>query len=508
MIQFPKWTNITLPSVEAWGTNTNILRDPPKSIHTRKIDKVGQTSDLTQEMDDSGDRSCEYIRVYQRGSNPMVSVSYNNNGGNGYGSGNVASSGRSQAFLPYRVAVQGAFRPPVMTGRDLLPLSRQPRNYTSAFVQPGFADYSKKMMNPEMVKEVKNAILHMDVKPNAVFLVRNPVTKTYDVKNSVVDRIKVEGKSGHKTSDITMRVNQSGQQSISDRLKTEAFAPKTMKDVTMHINHNSKENITDRVKAQAETNKGRSQDVTMRVNRSAQENISNRVKTQAETNKGTSQDIHMRVNKENVDEVHNDIIHTPAHSNMSAPGRSSILNDVNLNTSQYIQEGHYTNNVFSATKKGEYTLILDEVELERKMPAYQVASAHSDSRVNHRIMHENDLEFDRNLPSHQFEANKGTSQFYKTIHADKEMEMKRVLPSTGGMTINGGANRGIDNISSRDVHLNPKVNAGGFEGKGYQPAYKGDVQNLSLREEKNVLNKQAYNYFQERYGTQAPSNYS
>ena len=28
----------TLPSVDSWGTNMNILKDPPKSITTRKID--------------------------------------------------------------------------------------------------------------------------------------------------------------------------------------------------------------------------------------------------------------------------------------------------------------------------------------------------------------------------------------------------------------------------------------------------------------------------------------
>ncbi len=31
---------VTLPSVESWGSNMNILKDPPKSITTRKIDKV------------------------------------------------------------------------------------------------------------------------------------------------------------------------------------------------------------------------------------------------------------------------------------------------------------------------------------------------------------------------------------------------------------------------------------------------------------------------------------
>ena len=73
----------TLPSAESWGTNMNILRDPPKSITTRRIDKVGQTSEITSMIDDSENRACEAINVYARGVNPMVSVSYDNTGNNG-----------------------------------------------------------------------------------------------------------------------------------------------------------------------------------------------------------------------------------------------------------------------------------------------------------------------------------------------------------------------------------------------------------------------------------------
>ena len=80
----------SLPSAEGWGSNMNILRDPPKSIHTRRLDKVGQTSDITAMIDDSGNRVCEGINVFARGVNPMVSVSYNNVGNNGgQGSGAV-----------------------------------------------------------------------------------------------------------------------------------------------------------------------------------------------------------------------------------------------------------------------------------------------------------------------------------------------------------------------------------------------------------------------------------
>ena len=69
---------ITLPSIDSWNTNMNILKDPPKALYTRRVNKVGQTSDITAMIDDSGDRACESILQYARGVNPSVSVSYNN----------------------------------------------------------------------------------------------------------------------------------------------------------------------------------------------------------------------------------------------------------------------------------------------------------------------------------------------------------------------------------------------------------------------------------------------
>ena len=66
----------SLPSVESWGGNLNILRDPPKSITTRRIDKVGQTSYITDMIDESTTRSDEAILRFARGVNPSVSVSY------------------------------------------------------------------------------------------------------------------------------------------------------------------------------------------------------------------------------------------------------------------------------------------------------------------------------------------------------------------------------------------------------------------------------------------------
>jgi len=204
----------TLPSVETWGNNMNILRDPPKSIYTRKIDKVGQTSEITQMIDDASDRACEAILVYARGVNPMVAVSYDNYGNNGgQKSGNVNQVGLNvnggsskQAYLPYRIMDRGAFRPPVRDQRDLLPLSRLPRVWTSSFSQPGFADFSKKAICQSDTGDEYRAIkapehmLKACVRPTATYKLETPIVENYEVKYVIKNPIQISGHSGIQPS--------------------------------------------------------------------------------------------------------------------------------------------------------------------------------------------------------------------------------------------------------------------------------------------------------------------
>ena len=156
MFQYPKNTHMTLPSVEAWGTDMNIVKDPPKAVWSRRIDKVSDTQKVTNMIGEgSGDRICELIKVYPRGINPHVAVSYSNYGTNGgqnrqttlagvMGRNKVCPDGRSaligQAKLPYRLHDNGAFRPPLLRQEDLMPLSRLPRTNTSAYTQKAFID--------------------------------------------------------------------------------------------------------------------------------------------------------------------------------------------------------------------------------------------------------------------------------------------------------------------------------------------------------------------------------
>ena len=197
-------SKVTLPSVDSWGANMNILRDPPKSIQTRKIDKVGETSDITTMIDESGDRFCENILTYARGVNPMVSVSYSNNGNNGgarvnnvrTGGSHGSVGGKGEAFLPYRVMRDGAFRPPARDQRDLLPLSRQPRVWTSSFTKAGFTDFSKKLFcnyDPEKTKGVlkSSEMLRRKIKPRVSYVIETPLVETYEVKNVIRNQLKV-----------------------------------------------------------------------------------------------------------------------------------------------------------------------------------------------------------------------------------------------------------------------------------------------------------------------------
>ena len=183
---YPKLTSVSLPSVESWAQNNNILRDPPKSITTRRIDKVGQTSYITDLIDESGDRSCEGIRVYSRGVNPSQSVLYSGNQV-GLAGGMISNINSSNAKLPYRIMDDGAFRPPILTARDLLPLSRLPRVGYEANANPSLVNYAKTKFAPSLQKTIKNLIHGFDVKPSKSFSMAKPIetnwTSTQAIQN-------------------------------------------------------------------------------------------------------------------------------------------------------------------------------------------------------------------------------------------------------------------------------------------------------------------------------------
>jgi len=190
MIQFPKQTHLTLGSVEGWGSGSNglnILRDPPKGIFTRRIDKVGDTQGILLDMEAAGDRTSENILVYARGVNPCTAVTYDNNGGMGGQSTTGTGSAATQAFLPYTVNRDGAFRPPIQTQYDLLPLSRLPRTATSMKTNVDFPNYAIKAACPSAknMREIVTNKIKTSIRPTASFNIAQPLKEGFAVKGVI-----------------------------------------------------------------------------------------------------------------------------------------------------------------------------------------------------------------------------------------------------------------------------------------------------------------------------------
>jgi len=164
---------VTLPSSEGWKSTNSILRDPPKSITTRRIDHVDTDGSLNKLYAESGDRFSENINLYARGVNPFVAVQYSNTQ---YSGGQIGTSNGNGSIaagkLPYRIMDGGAFRPPQLRQEQLLPLSRQPRNFTSMGSNPQFIDYTKTVMcdsqkTPVSFRQVKKPNMNVSTSATA-----------------------------------------------------------------------------------------------------------------------------------------------------------------------------------------------------------------------------------------------------------------------------------------------------------------------------------------------------
>ena len=170
MLSYSGLTNYgkpSLPSVKGWNGSLNILRDPPKGIYTTRAERVGDTNDIMNTLAHSGDRFIEAINYYPRGVNPMVSVTY------GEGQTVAQTSSRGQAYLPYRIMKDGAFRPPIKRQEDLLPLSRLPRKWTSVECnRTDVADHTKRLIaigTAANTHQVKNELRKIECETKKIF---------------------------------------------------------------------------------------------------------------------------------------------------------------------------------------------------------------------------------------------------------------------------------------------------------------------------------------------------
>ena len=370
-IQYPKLEHVTLPSVDGFNGSLNILRDPPKSIFTKRIDKVGQNNDLNNLIDGSSDRMNEGILVYARGVNPMVSVSYNNNSNN---AGSYTNAGARQAYLPYRIADKGAFRPPIRSLRDLLPLSRQPRAWFQALSNPGFIDYAKKKHIPTKFRMIKDTLKSEEVKPNYSIKIEKPILENYKMQNEINNKhISIEAFSGHRTMDLSNFTRENVDQYKGIQENYEQVNATTNKQ--QHRSQNL-ENI--------EINKGQ-----YIQDKNYYETLSNPSLQTNQGIEGLSIDKDQYIQDKN---YYDFVVNRGRDINVKTLDQLIGNNKENIkNILQYEQE---------SGKQTGYTLLTDipEMNLEYHMPQFPVDSSLNDPTVYKRVEHQNKIELYDNLP--------------------------------------------------------------------------------------------------------------
>ena len=436
---------ITLPSVGSWGTNMNILRDPPKSITTRRIDRVGDTNYHTETIDDSGGRINEAIQVYARGVNPFVSVSYNNNGNNGgQQSGGMIERGIRSAKLPYPIMKDGAFRPPVLLQQDLLPLSRIPRGKTTAFSNSGFTDFSRKLRvggTDKETKEVKNNTLKGHVRPTAVYKIEPQSQKPFEVKYVIQPFIKRSVTSGIRTMDIT-------NQHVGDPTK----------EVNRVVRHSSAQsNLTDN--RHVDNNEFHSARFIQDSNaHSVASNVSS-------SNNYNSENTELHT-----DRFMQDTLVHPVTTNIYDTNNYNSDN-TEFHTDRFMQNTLVHPVVSNISSNIHHTSIEDIFDLS-DMPIHdKIIHCNINapfSGVEQTKYFHNDIILSRTLPEYEARTNMSTQKTYKQQEYDNQIELTRNIPKTSYIT-NNMISPGFSDHSSRKVNLPEKINPGGFDIRAQMP---------------------------------------
>lgn len=406
----------TLPSVDSWSINNNILRDPPKSITTRRIDKVNQDGSLNEMLYHSGDRFAENILVYPRGVNPSVSVEYGNNNRAGNGSGSLTSGFKSgltngaPGKLPFRVMRDGAFRPPILRMEQLYPLSRQPRLVTQCFSAPYFVDYAKKAQCHENFRQIRDETLKAVVTPNKTVSFATPVKEHFEVKYVIESPIHAE-----------VFANASGKSQIE---KVNATPLRQALKQTLDMPY--KTNVSENIGAGLFTHEN---DLVLASNTPHYSNQATKSSTFRQT-LAAEQD---RILTRNV----------PVHA----------------------QEARVTQNIHVANEPDQ------ELTLSRNVPVYEVdAHAQSNLGVSRIELDENgEVKLDRNMPNYDFTAPKTDRVTH--VQIEPENELIYASKTSAENVVANFSSVGVNNASAminRDLSLPDTLPVGGYQNAGVQ----------------------------------------
>jgi hypothetical protein len=559
MLSYSGITNrgkVTLPSVDSWGGDMSIMRDPPRSIMMRRIDKVGSDSTITK-MNDESDRSAECILRFARGVNPSVSVSYQNSGGI------INAGNQSQAYLRYTINKDGDFHPPVQAPQDLLALSRIPRNVTSATTNPGMPHNLKELDNSRNVATLSTTkeIISSQVKATKTYFLQKPFQEPFEASKHSIQNV----------------LHKQANPNVSQRRTTELFVQDPTKGI--HENYTTTEaqsNLNQRRWAQIDND-------AIHTNNYIQNQQNN---TPAFSNLTSNVDNGLLIDSEmfelsnfNVKEV----LNVDANTNMSAGGASAQEQHIYENFELLDRNLPEYQTMTNTSGNSKISFIHDDLELERNLPEYETHTNTTGLKKNTEFIHK-DLVMERNLPEHQSRTNttgvrKSTNFIHKDlvmernlpehqtrtntngarkstefIHKDlvmeknlpnyntstnivggakvsfihKDMERNRNLPeyqANAGITYNMQKNikpeyvkenerkstvsnfipnenkRGESNVSAREYRLEDRIQPGGFENAGSIPTFDRNRQEIKTYEsDKSIMSRNVMKQFTQRYG--------
>ena len=465
---------VTLPSVESFGTNMNILKDPPKSIMTRRKDKVGDNLDITNQISDAGDRICEAISTYARGVNPSISVEYNN-----------TSCANGQAYLPYRIMDKGAFRPPIISQDKLLPLSRLPRNVTSIYTQKKNIHHTKRIETPQDdYRSIKQNTIKACIRPTASFKIEKPIEVPYrDITNSVKDSvIKTSANSGLRTMDITTQ---------------------EVKIPTKEIDNNT--NLIENVRA----NKGTYCNVKYAdlSNINTYKYIQDALQGNINTNKGTYCNVkYADQSNTNTDKYIQDALQGNINTNKGTYCNVKYADLSNINTDKCIQDALYGN--INTNKNNPYSgnKLEDILEHQKINQSIKTSLNTSCDTLKTGYTKEDSITRSKQLnknvtPITEAYTNKNDNRKYVTPKVKYYKPRLSNRPIAQGYSNKSKTGQNKNTFQSREVTLKPTINlVDGYEGRGTNSGRKNINRDISLKENhKTRRNKKVTEMFQSRF---------
>ena len=480
---------VTLPSVESWGTNMNILRDPPKSIVTRKIDKVFDTQQYTRMVEEaSDDRYCENVQIYPRGVNPSVSVSYSNTGGGSklmhIGKGSLTSggsnnfdgqtainesnpinnrpgfaqsasawqspgvsNGNTMAKYVHRIDLDGDFRPPVQPQSRLQPLSRTSRNLTNLYTNPGTPKWIERATCDESVykRAIKDEFFNTNVTPTSTY--HMGAIQSADTRNISSVNINNMMRENLTTFASTQK---------SENIHTGAIGQIPTNNIRNKVNHNIETmKITQQHDQPRQNSLNTNEYVRDKLNSEVHTNSKDNSFVNIETMKGTI-DTNLR------DQINIPVI-TNKRENMTAGAE---------NGSHGVQLRNQINTTVNTNQNADYTktnINTNPIELTNKTPITNVFSNQSAEYYKS----------DENRQVKPLEQNRNHTSAYTNPQNNREEYTQNIL---------------------RDAKLQPKISSlEGFDGRGTKPIETFNNTNHILQPKNIHVQKGSYNQYAERF---------